>query len=172
MGEAFFIFSALRCRVQSLTNFERGDDGMLETRKVRLNYLAILVSALVYFALQAVWFTVFMKEWLAGIGKTAEQLQGASVVLAYLIAFVGALVMAAAISWFTQVTGRQTVIRGVLVGIVAWVGFVLTTWSAEYAFEEKGLRILAVNTGISLIGMVVMGAIQGAWKAKSTTVVV
>jgi hypothetical protein len=50
---------------------------------------------------------------------------------------------------------------------VAWVGFVLTTWSAEYAFEEKGLRVLAINTGISLIGMVVMGAIQGAWKAKS-----
>ena len=145
---------------------------MLETRKVRLNYLAILVSALVYFALQAVWFTVFMKEWLAGLGKTADQLhqEGGNVVLADLSAFIGALVMAAAISWFTQMTGKQTVIRGALVGIVAWVGFVLTTWSAEYAFEEKGLRILAVNTGISLIGMVVMGAIQGAWKAKSIVV--
>lgn len=147
---------------------------MLETRRVWINYLAVLVSALVYFAMQAVWFTVFMKEWLAGIGKTADELhqEGASVVMAYVIGFVGALVMAAAISWFTQMTGKQTVIRGVLVGIVAWIGFVLTTWSAEYAFEEKGLRVLAINTGISLIGMVVMGAIQGAWKAKSKTVLV
>ncbi|HYK36437.1 DUF1761 domain-containing protein [Alloacidobacterium sp.] len=147
---------------------------MLETRKVRLNYLAILVSALVYFGMQAVWFTVFMTDWLEGIGKTADQLhqEGASVVLAYVIGFAGALVMAAAISWFTQMTGKQSVIRGILVGIVAWIGFVLTTWSAEYAFEEKGLRILMVNTGISLIGMVVMGAIQGAWKAKSATVTV
>jgi Protein of unknown function (DUF1761) len=145
---------------------------MLETRKVRLNYLAILVSALVYFGMQAVWFTVFRNEWLAGIGKTADQLnqEGGSVVLAYLVAFVSALVMAAAISWFTQMTGKQNVFRGALVAIVAWVGFVLTTWSAEYAFEEKGLRILVVNTGISLIGMVVMGVIQGAWKAKSTTI--
>ena len=147
---------------------------MLETRKVRLNYLAILVSGLVYFCMQAVWFTVFMKEWLAGIGKTADQLhqEGGSVVLAYVIGFISTLVMAAAISWFTQMTGKQNVIRGVLVGVVAWVGFVLTTWSAEYAFEEKGLRILLINTGSSLIGMVVMGAIQGAWKAKSKTVVV
>lgn len=147
---------------------------MLETRKVRLNYLAILVSALVYFGMQAVWFTVFGNEWLAGIGKTAEQLhqQGAIVVLAFAIGFVCALVMAAAISWFTQMTGKQTAIRGVLVGIVAWVGFVLTTWSAEYAFEEKDLQILAINTGISLIGLVVMGAILGAWKAKSKTVVI
>jgi hypothetical protein len=142
---------------------------MIETRQVRLNYLAILVSALVYFGLQAVWFTLFMKEWLAGIGKTAEELQqnGSSVVLAYAIAFIGALIMAAAISWFTQMTGRQTIVRGVLVGIAAWIGFVLTTWSAEYAFEGRGLRIFAVNTGISLIGMAVMGAILGAWKAKS-----
>ena len=146
---------------------------MLETRKVRLNYLAVLVSALVYFAMQAVWFTVFMKEWLEGIGKTADQLhqEGASVVLAYVIGFAGALVMAAAISWFTQMTGKQTVLRGVLVGIMAWLGFVLTTWSAEYAFEEKGLKILLINTGNTLMGMVVMGAIQGAWKAKSKTVV-
>ena len=124
--------------------------------------------------MQAVWFTVFMNEWLAGIGKTADELhqEGGSVVLAYAIAFVGALVLAAAISWFTQMTGKQTVIRGIFVGIVAWVGFVLTTWSAEYAFEEKGLRILGINSGISLIGLVVMGAIQGAWKAKSKTVVV
>lgn len=145
---------------------------MLETRKVRLNYLAILVSALVYFALQGVWFTVFMKEWLAGIDKTSEELQqqGSSVVLAYAVGFLGALVMATTISWFTQMTGKQTVIRGVLVGIIAWIGFVLTTWSAEYAFEGKGMRILAVNTGSCLIGMVLMGGIQGAWKAKSTTI--
>ncbi len=91
-------------------------------------------------------------------------------VLAYAVGFLGALVMATTISWFTQMTGKQTVIRGVLVGIIAWIGFVLTTWSAEYAFEGKGMRILAVNTGSCLIGMVLMGGIQGAWKAKSTTI--
>jgi uncharacterized protein YacL len=139
-----------------------------ETRRVRLNYLAILVSALVYFAVQAVWFSVFMKDWLAGIGKTAEELQqrGTSVVLAYVIGFVGALIIAAAISWFTQATGRQTVIRGVWVAILAWIGFVLTTWSTEYAFEARGWKILAINTGATLVGMMLMGAILGAWKAK------
>lgn len=147
---------------------------MPDIPRVRLHYVAILVSALVYFALQAVWFTVFMKEWLAGIGKTAEELQqnGSNVVLAYFIAFVGALVMAAVISWFTQMTGKHTAIRGFVVGVVAWIGFVMTTWSAEYAFEGRGLRIFAVNTGVSLIGMAVMGAILGAWKAKPKTVVV
>ena len=147
---------------------------MLETQRVRLNYLAILVAALVYFAVQAVWFTVFAKEWLAGIGKTMEELQqqGLNIVLAYLVEFVGALVIAAVISWFTQATGRQTVVRGVLVSLAAWIGFVLTTWSAEYAFDGKSVHTLAVNIGASLTGMVLTGAIVGGWKAKSTTVTV
>jgi|SRR5580698_4109463 uncharacterized protein YacL len=141
---------------------------MPEMRQVRLNYLAILVSALVYFALQAVWFTLFMEEWLAGIGKTAAELrqQRGSFVLAYVIGFICALVLAAAISWFTQMTGKQTIIRGVIIAIAAWVGFILTTWSTEYAFEGRGMSILVINTGASLIGMVIMGAILGAWKTK------
>jgi hypothetical protein len=63
-------------------------------------------------------------------------------------------------------TGKQTIIRGVIIAIAAWVGFILTTWSTEYAFEGRGMSILVINTGASLIGMVIMGAILGAWKTK------
>jgi hypothetical protein len=144
---------------------------MAEERTVRLNYLAILVSALVYFAVNAMWFTIFMKEWLAGNRQTMEELeqlqqQGHNPLIAYAVSFIGALVIAAAISLFTQMTGRQTIIRGVWVAVLAWIGFVLTTWSAEYAFEARSLKALGVNTGVSLIGMVLMGAILGGWKAK------
>jgi uncharacterized protein DUF1761 len=144
---------------------------MVETKTVRLNYLAILVSALVYFAIEAMWFSMFMKEWLVGNRQTMEELeqlqqQGHSPLIAYAVAFVGALVMAAVISLLTQMTGRQTVVRGVFVAILSWIGFVLTTWSAEYAFEARGWKSLAINTGASLISAVLMGAILGGWKAK------
>jgi hypothetical protein len=144
---------------------------MAETRTVRLNYLAILVSALVYFAIEAMWFSMFMKEWLAGNRQTTEgleqlQQQGHSPLIAYAVAFLGALVIAAVISLLTQMTGRQTVVRGVFIALLSWIGFVLTTWSAEYAFEARGWNSLVINTGASLIGMVLMGAILGGWKAK------
>jgi uncharacterized protein DUF1761 len=144
---------------------------MGETRTVRLNYLAILVSALVYFALEAMWFSIFMKEWMIGNRQTAEDLeqlqqQGHSPLIAYAMAFAGALVIAAVISLLTQMTGRQTIIRGVFISIVSWIGFVLTTWSTEYAFEARDWKSLGINIGASLIGMVLMGAIVGGWKAK------
>jgi hypothetical protein len=144
---------------------------MMETKTVRLNYLAILVSALVYFAIEAMWFSLFMKDWLAGNRQTMEgleqlQQQGHSPLIAYAVAFVGAVVMAAVISLLTQMTGRQTILRGVFVAILSWIGFVLTTWSAEYAFEARGWRSLAINTGASLLSAVLMGAILGGWKAR------
>jgi hypothetical protein len=143
-----------------------------ETKTVRLNYLAILVSALVYFGIEAVWFSVFMKQWLAGNRLTLDglqqlQQQGHNPLIAYGVAFLGALLMAAVISLLTQMTGRQTIVRGVFIAILAWIGFVLTTWSAENAFEARDWMALAIDTGASLIGMVFMGAILGEWKAKS-----
>lgn len=145
---------------------------MQEERKVRLNWLAVLVSALVYFAVDAVWFSVLLKEWLAGNRLTLDQLQelgkqGYGQLVAYLVAFVGALVIAVVIAWLTQISGRQTIVRGVMIAIVCWVGFVLTTFAMEQFFEARTIQSLLINTGASLIGMVLAGAIMGGWKAKS-----
>ena len=42
-----------------------------------VNYLAVLVAGIVYFALGAVWYArpVFGKAWMEGVGKTEEQIK-------------------------------------------------------------------------------------------------
>jgi hypothetical protein len=57
--------------------------------------------------------------------------------------------------------------RGIKAGFGLWLGFVLTTWATEYIFEVRPFSLLAVNTGFWLAGMMLMGAIVGAWKAKA-----
>jgi Protein of unknown function (DUF1761) len=46
------------------------------------------------------------------------------------------------------------------------VGFVATSWAKEYIFEVRTLQIFLINAGYSLVGLMLMGAITGAWKAK------
>jgi len=137
--------------------------------KPRLNILAIVVSAVVYFALAAVWFTVFMMRWLTGVGRTIEWLQatGVSPLLQYGVAFLASLVIGATIAWFVQATGEQTALRGMRIAGLLWFGFVLTTWSTEYVYEVRSLQTLAINAGFPLIGMVIQGAIVGGWKSKA-----
>lgn len=140
-----------------------------EIKRVRQNYLAITTAAVACFLFEAFWYTFFMQAWLDGIGRTPAELMatGVSPVLQYGTAFLSAAVMAAAISCVTQLTGLQTALRGIKVALLLWLGFVLTTWATEYAFEVRTYKIFAINTGVWLIGMAIMGAIVGAWKKKA-----
>lgn len=137
--------------------------------EVRFHPLAIIVATLCYFGLGAVWFTMFRDAWLAGIGKTIEQLQssGVSPALAYGVALLLTLALALFLSWLIQVTGPATASRGVQLAIILWFCTVFVTFATEYAFEARGVKILAINTGYCLIGMVLMGAVLGGWTKKS-----
>jgi hypothetical protein len=136
---------------------------------VRHNPFAIAVATLVYFFLGAVWFTMFMNPRLAGIGRTMESLKasGAPPWLGYVVALIMTAIIATALSWIIQATGPQTATRGATIAAALWLAFVFTTWATEYAFEARGLSILAINTGYPLVGMLLMGLIIGGWKAKA-----
>jgi hypothetical protein len=136
---------------------------------VRHNPLAIAVATLLYFLLGGVWFTVFQKAWLLGVGRTLEELKatGISPVITYGLAIVTTLILAIFLSWIIQATGPQTAARGITIAIWTWFGVVFTTWATEYAFEARSLQIFFINTGYCLTGMIIMGAVLGAWKKKA-----
>jgi hypothetical protein len=97
-------------------------------------------------------------QWLVSTGmKPAIQ---------YATALVMAALMATAISCVTQLTGKQTALRGIKVAALLWTGFVLTTWSTEYIFEVRPVSLYLVNAGYWLLGMMLMGAIVGGWKKR------
>lgn len=136
--------------------------------QVKQNYLAILVAAIACFLFEAGWYSLFLQPWLDGIGRTREWLMASGVnpALQYATALVSAAVMATAISCVTQLTGPQTAWRGMKVAALLWFGFVLTAYCTEYIFEVRTWSLLGVNAGFWLFGMIVMGAIVGAWKKK------
>ncbi|HKF47969.1 MAG TPA: DUF1761 domain-containing protein [Terracidiphilus sp.] len=137
--------------------------------RIRLNYWAILVAVIACFALEAAWYTVFMNTWLNGIGRTMAWLtsSGMNEYVQYATALVMTAVIATAISCVTQLTGPQTTGRGIKVGALLWLGFILPTWATEYVFEVRPWSLLFVNAGFWLVGTLLMGAIVGGWKKKT-----
>src|SRR5271167_1391232 len=110
---------------------------------VRHNPFAIAVATILYFLLGGVWFTVFQKAWLTGVGRTMEELLaiGVSPAITYGSAILTTLILAVFLSWLIQATGPQTLARGITVAIATWFGVVFTTWATEYAFEARSLKI-------------------------------
>jgi len=136
--------------------------------RVRHNWWAILVATAACFVFEAVWYTVFMQAWLDGTGRTMDFFKhsGMNEYFPYAVAFIGTAIVATGISCITQLTGPQTALRGVRVGAWLWFGFVLTTWSIEYAYEVRPLSLLGINGGFWLLGMILIGTIVGGWKKK------
>ena len=61
-----------------------------------VNYLAIVVSAIVYWVIGAFWFSppLFGKIWMKGIGKTQEQLKEGFSYLAFVWSFIWSFIAA------------------------------------------------------------------------------
>jgi hypothetical protein len=70
-----------------------------------------------------------------------------------------AFFLANVLSW----TGVSGLGAGIIVGLFMWLGFNGFSFAANHAFEGRSLKLWAVNAGIYLVGLLVMGAILGAW---------
>ena len=46
------------------------------------------------------------------------------------------------------------------------MGFVATILLTTYSFEQRPFPLFAINGGCALVGMLITGAIVGAWKAQ------
>ena len=139
--------------------------------KFRLNWVAILVAAIVAFLFEALWFSVFMNQWLAGIGRTKEWLMSAAgynPAVQYGTAIICSIIVAVVLTICIQASGEQTARRGILCATVLWFGFIATSWAKAYIFEVRTFQIYAIYAGYSLIDLILMGAIVGAWKKKPT----
>ena len=142
------------------------------SQKVRFNYLAIAVAALANFVLEAVWYSVFMNQWLSGIGHDRAWLMNSGVgpsfqYIQFLTAYVSAFFVAMGISWVLQKTGGQSAARGIKYGIVLWFFFMLADHATGDVFALVPMASFLVNAGFWLVGMSIMGLIVGAWTAKT-----
>ena len=138
---------------------------------IRLNWVAILVAAIASFIFEALWFSIFMNEWLAGIGRTREWLVGTGLnpAVQYATAIICSIIAAAGLSICIQASGKQTARRGILCALVIWFGFIATSWAKAYIFEVRSFQIYFIYVGYYLIELMLIGAIVGAWKKKPAT---
>jgi hypothetical protein len=142
---------------------------VMTASKVRQHYLANVVAAIASFLLEAGWYSYFYSAWVNGIGRTDEWLRQNSPnrALQFATALVMATLMATAISCVTQITGAQTIWRGIKVGALLWAGFIVTSFATEYIFEVRPIGLWLINVGYWLLGMMLMGAIVGGWRKKA-----
>jgi len=138
---------------------------------MKTNYLAVFVAAVVYWLLGAVWYgALFNKAWmqLEAIPKEQiEAMKGAAVALPYVITFVLNLLIAFVLSQLCSWRNATTAAKGASLGVLLWVGIVGPITYTTHMYEMRPLNLFLINEGYVLVGLLVMGAIVGAWTKKS-----
>lgn len=137
---------------------------------MRPNYVAVVVAAVAYWLLGAVWFGVlFGKQWMALENITPEQASTMNPVAPYIISFILNLVIAFVLAQLCAWRNANTAARGAALGIIIWIGFLGPMTYTTYMYEMRPKQLFAINEFYSLVGLCLMGAILGAWTRKKTT---
>lgn len=138
-----------------------------------INWLAILVAAIVIFALGGLWYSpiLFAKRWIALQGRTEEQMRAqaasANMPLLYASAFVTALLVAWAMAMvFAHIANDMPMnaAHGALLGAVLWLGFAASTSYATALFSGKPRQLWLIDSAYNLVSFVLAGIILAVWR--------
>jgi Protein of unknown function (DUF1761) len=134
---------------------------------MKTNYAAVLVSAIAYWLLGALWFGVlFGKPWMVLENITIEQAKTMNPVLPYVVSFVLNILIAYSLAQVCIWRNANTAGRGASVGVLLWIGFIGPITYTTYMYEMRPKELFAINQFYPLAGLVLMGAIIGAWTKK------
>jgi fluoride ion exporter CrcB/FEX len=135
---------------------------------MRVNWAAVVVSAVVYWALGAVWYGfLFAKPYVALEHLTDEQMKAAPQVWPYIVTFLLNLVIAFVLAQVCIWRNANSASRGAAVGILLWLGFVGPVTFTTYMYEMRPMELFAINQFYSLVGLFLMGVIIGGWRKKA-----
>src|SRR5688500_16392657 len=123
-----------------------------------VNWLAVIIAAVAGVVIGFIWYLpqVFGRRW-AREGGIELPSSGDVSPLIYLFSVVQALVQAYVVALFA---GGHGIVNGAIIGFVLWLLIAATTYSSVL-YERRSRAYWAINTGYSLVSLLVMGAIVG-----------
>ena len=129
-----------------------------------INWFAILICMILNMGIGAVWYgPLFGKQWMEELGLSEDDLKSGNPAkdygFAFLNSFLMAFVMANVLTWATV----SNIGTGVFVGLLMWLGFTGFSFGVNHAFENRSIKIWLINSGMYLVGLLVMGAVLVAW---------
>ena len=138
-----------------------------------INYLAVLVSAIVIFVLGGLWYSpvLFAKRWIALQGRTEEEMRAQAATanmpvmyfIAFICAFIQAWVMAMVIGHMSQVA-EMGIAHAAIFSALIWLGFAASTSYATALFSMKPRQLWLIDSTYNLVSFVLAGIILAVWR--------
>lgn len=131
------------------------------------NIWELIVAALSTFLIGFLWYgkALFGATWQRLSGLTDEDIKSANMPLIFGLSFVLNFIIAFFLSLFTEIAmmlGSNAIFGGLFAALLC-IGFVATTFGANYLFARKPMKLYLIDAGYMVVSFFVMGLIIGAW---------
>ena len=144
-----------------MTFYKREGRAMIAIQGMSINLLAVFVAWIVHIAMGLIWFRpeLFGNTWSTLTGKELKPAPN------WIIpGFLGHLSMIIVLVVLIKLTQSANGLGGVLVGLLAWIGFVVPMEIGELVWEKIPFKLFLIRIGNQFFGITVSGFILGAWQ--------
>jgi hypothetical protein len=134
---------------------------MNEIQFTEINLAAVVVAWIVHIVLGLLWFQpkLFGNEWSK---LTGQDLKPSSTWI--VPGIIGHLLMILVLVFLIKHTNAENGLSGVLIGLMAWIGFIVPMEIGELIWEKNPFRLFLIRIGNQLLGITVSAYILGAWQ--------
>lgn len=135
---------------------------------MRVNWLAIIVSAFALFLFGYLWYDqAFGQAWMAQMAPFHAQMPSGGTWYPFVVSLVAGFFSAYGLARILAWRGYPSIGTGAFIGLsMGLLLFGTMTWM-DYAYSGFGATLGWINIGYVAIGYAIQGAILAAWKPKA-----
>jgi len=131
-----------------------------------INWLAVLVAAIAYFLLGAIWYSfLFQKQWikLQNINVNDPEMKKGMATTMF-TSFLLMLLTTIGLAILVEKIGLSTAINGVKLGLLTGIFFSLTAISVSYLYTKKPAGLHFIDGFYHVVGQVIAAVILCIWR--------
>ena len=134
-----------------------------------LNWLAVLVAAIAYFAIGALWYAppLFGRIWADAGGLSMPERGERPSAAIYVTPLIGSILSAIALGVLARATGSDSLAEGIALGLVVAIGFAVPIAFVTAQFESQKPRPMtwgAINAGYHVVGTLIAAIVVATWR--------
>ncbi len=132
-----------------------------------INFWSVLVAAIVSFGIGALWYSpiLFGKEWMSLMKISDSNMNDPKDMWkSYLLHFIGTIISFCILAFIISMSRAVSASDGAFLGFIAWLGFAVPISISNLLWRRDPMKLVLIDTIHVLVGLVIGGAIIGAWQ--------